>query len=491
MPRQPLAFASIAVPSLPNKPRPVGLTSILDKGLGPGAVLDLTRIAGDWIDVAKLGWGTSRLAPTDALLEKIDHYRAVDVAVSTGGTFLEVAVAQGRVDAFLSEARHLGFAIVEISNGVHPMSVEEKLELIRRVQDTGFRAWSEVGKKDPEEDARISVDARLEMIERELAAGAERVILEGRESGTVGIYDKQGRPAEELLHRIQERFPADRIVYEAPQKSQQLWLMREFGPLVNMANIPAEDAISVATLRLGLRGDTLADVHLSGVDVHLELGVNGALAAQKRGGVVVVIDALRASATIVTALASGMAAVRPVATPDECRGEVTAGERGGKKIAQAMHGNSPTELLRHDYRGKTLTLTTTNAIECILTARSPATTVLVGTTLNAAAVARHALALAKAAGAPITLLMAGRNNREAPEDELGAALILDEIGPAGRFRGSRPHASSAIETTFLASDSGRNLLSLGYAEDVQFCAQRDIYRVVPVLRGDRIVAEEL
>src|SRR5687767_7883181 len=104
--------------------------------------------------------------------------------------------------------------MVEVSNGVHPMSEEEKLGLIGQARRAGFRVWSEVGKKDPDEDARIGIDERCAAIARELDAGADKVILEARESGTVGIYDRSGKPAVEMIQRIVERFGTDRLVFE-------------------------------------------------------------------------------------------------------------------------------------------------------------------------------------------------------------------------------------------------------------------------------------
>ena len=474
-------FDCIQFPPLPDKPRERGMTSILDKGLGVSGVRDLLAVAGEWIDVVKLGWATARLTDGQALRDKVACYRQQGVKVCTGGTFLEVAVAQDRVSAFLDSAHALGIEMVEVSNGIHPMSDDTKAELIRTAVAAGFTVWSEVGKKDPEEDAALTIGDRIRAVERELEAGSQKVVLEARESGTVGIYDRDGQPAIELLERIVERVGVDRLVFEAPQKRQQVWMIQRFGATVNLGNVAAADAIPLATLRTGLRGDTFADVHLRGIDVYLELGVNGALTARERGGIVVLIDALRFSATAVAALASGMASVKPVSSPSECVGEVTAGERGGKKLATVMHANSPREIAARGYVGKQLVITTTNGVEMLLTAAGPDNTVLVGTTLNARAVARAAVRLAGQRGGPITLLAAGRNNQPAIEDTLAASEILHAMEGV-RLHGARPRQSAALESEFFASDSGRNLVGLGYSEDVRFCARKDIYDLVPHLR---------
>jgi phosphosulfolactate synthase (CoM biosynthesis protein A)/phosphosulfolactate phosphohydrolase-like enzyme len=479
-------FEPISFPALPAKPRRSALTSVLDKGLGAGAAADLAAAAGEWIDVVKLGWASARLTAAEALRAKVAAYQAAGIRVCTGGTFLEVALAQGRVDAFLASARGLGCDMVEVSNGVHPMSDADKLALVRTARAAGFTVWSEVGKKDPEEDARLTIDERIGAVERELEAGADKVVLEARESGTVGIYDKSGKPATELIDRIAERCGFDRLIFEAPLKAQQVWMIRHFGPLVNLGNVAPDEAIPLATLRTGLRGDTFADFQLAGIDVFVELGINGALQARERGGVVVVIDALRASATIVAALAAGMASVKVVATPAECVGEITAGERGGKKLAHCKHGNSPLEILRERYTGKQLVLTSTNCAEVLLTAAGPRTKILVGTTLNAAAVAAAAVRLAGAGGGPITLLQAGRNNQDAIEDALAAGAIFHAMRGV-RLHAPAPPTSTALESEFFHGDSGQNLAALGYAEDVRYCARLDEHAVVPVLQDGLLV----
>ena len=365
------------------------------------------------------------------------------------------------------------------------MSEKDKLGLIARARSAGFIVWSEVGKKDPDEDARIGIDDRVAAITRELEAGVDKVILEARESGTVGIYDRAGAPAVEMIQRIVERVGAERLVFEAPRKEQQLWMVRVLGPEVNLGNVAPDEALGLATLRTGLRADTFREMHLQGLEIFLGQGVHGALEARERGGVIVMIDALRASSTMIAALEMGMAAVKPVASPEECTGEVTAGERGGRKLPNCRHNNSPVELMRQSYAGKTLVLTSTNGIECLLSAAGPASIVLVGSTINRRAVAGAAGRLARKRGVPITLLMAGRNNQYAVEDALAAGEIARAL-PEARVHGELPTAAG-LEADFSASDSGRNLIALGYADDVRYCAQLDRCKVVPVLMKGQLV----
>lgn len=479
-------FEAIDYPRLAPKPRATGLTSVIDRGMGPGEAADCVEVAAEWIDIVKLGWATARLTPGAALLRKVDAYRAAGIEVCSGGTFLEIAFAQDRVQEFLQGARDAGFSMIEVSNGVHPMSEAEKLALIERARAAGFAVWSEVGRKDADEDARIGIDERCAAIARELEAGADKVILEARESGTVGIYDGAGAPAAEMIQRIVEQVGKERLVFEAPRKEQQLWMIRTLGPAVNLGNVVPQEALSLATLRTGLRGDTFGEMHLCGLDVYLGLGARGAEEARARGGVIVMIDALRASATIIAALDMGMAAVRPVASAEECVGEVTAGERGGRKLPHCRHNNSPTELRRHGYAEKTLVFTSNNGVGCLLGAAAPGNIVLVGSTLNRSAVARAAAQLARRRGLPITLLMAGRRDQFALEDALAAGEIARAL-PGARLHGELP-LSAALEADFCASDSGRNLIALGYTDDVRFCAQLDRSDVVPILVEGRLVA---
>jgi phosphosulfolactate phosphohydrolase-like enzyme len=227
------------------------------------------------------------------------------------------------------------------------------------------------------------------------------------------------------------------------------------------------------------------------VRVRIELGAEGGRAAARRGDVVVVVDTLRASSTIVAALASGMRAVVPTTSLERFLSAdgVSAGERRGEKLAGFDHGNSPTEILRQSYRGKTLYLTTSNGTECIAAAAGGAEAVVIGCLLNARAVAGIAYRRASGAGRDLTLLAAGRQGGEAIEDTLSAAEIWRCL-PGCPLEGAVPPCpSSDLLADLLASPAGRHLLRLGYREDVELCARKDLYDVVPVYRGGELVAD--
>jgi len=246
----------LTLPERSPKPRQKGLTHVLDKGLGPAQTDDLIAVAAPYIDIVKLGWGTSYI--TAHLKEKIDRYQARGIPVCFGGTLLEVVIRQGVVDEYVRSLRELGITHIEVSDGTITMAEDDKLDLLRRLA-RDFTVLSEVGSKD---DAVVIPPYRwVELIKRELDAGAWKVITEGRETGTVGVYQSSGQVKEGLIDEIIKAIDADLLLFEAPAKKQQAWFIQKFGSDVNLGNIPPEDVISCETLRLGIRGDTLLTFH--------------------------------------------------------------------------------------------------------------------------------------------------------------------------------------------------------------------------------------
>lgn len=225
--------------------------------------------------------------------------------------------------------------------------------------------------------------------------------------------------------------------------------------------------------------------------VRLAWGLTGAGAASRRGDVTVVIDCLRASSTVVVALASGMRAVIPTISLEPARdpGMVSAGERGGRKLPGFDHGNSPCELRSKEYHGRTLWLSTSNGTPCIHEAAAGAAAVLIGCLLNATAVARGAAAIARAEGRDITLLAAGRNGGYAAEDAFGAHAIARRIGVevVGEHEGLELVRGTDALEVFEDSASGRRLLDLGYRDDIVLCATEDLHDLTPVYQQRQIV----
>lgn len=244
------------LPARPAKPRETGLTHVIDIGLAPSAAESLMQIAAQHIDLIRLGFGSAYV--TGALQEKVDLYQAHGVPVALGGTLTELAWLQQRVDGLRTWLKELGVTHVEVSSGSVPIPPEEKAELIAELA-RDFTVYAEVGEKDP---AAIMAPYRwLELIEQALEAGASKVVCEGRASGDAGLYRPDGEARTGLITEIVHQVDFHRLVFEAPQRHQQVWFIEHLGPDVNLGNIRPDDVIPLETLRLGLRADTLHLFH--------------------------------------------------------------------------------------------------------------------------------------------------------------------------------------------------------------------------------------
>ena len=228
------------------------LTCAIDRGLGVRAAKDLVETASTFISLVKLGWGTGWI--TWNLDDKLTIYHQVDIPVCFGGTLFEWAIHRGNMHPLLCLMHDQKIAVFEVSDGTISMTQEEKCAHITRLAEH-FIVFSEVGTK--ELGVQFDVGWWIESIQAELEAGATKVILEGRESGTVGVYDDEGRVDASLIERITRDVPHENLIFEAPQKEQQVWFIKHFGPDVNLGNVATDDVIPLETLRQGLRADTL------------------------------------------------------------------------------------------------------------------------------------------------------------------------------------------------------------------------------------------
>lgn len=233
-----------------------GLTHVIDKGLGPRAWEDVLEVAGDHISIVKLGWGTA------AVTQNLERKLAVlsEKPVVIGGTFFEVVYAKDRLDDYKSWLNGLGITHVEISDGTVDIPRERKLELIADFA-RDFTVLSEVGSKDS--SVEYTAAEWVQWLNEELAAGAWKVITEAREGGTAGIFDSSGGMRTELIGEIGLEVGPANVIFEAPSKAAQVWFITQFGPSVNLGNIPPDEVIALETLRLGLRGDTLKQILLA------------------------------------------------------------------------------------------------------------------------------------------------------------------------------------------------------------------------------------
>jgi phosphosulfolactate synthase len=235
-----------------SKPRTKGITHIFDKGLPLTAIEGLYEVAGDYIDVVKLGWGSSYI--TCNLDEKIALYRSLETPVVCGGTLFEASYTLNKLDGYKSWMSSKGLTHVEISDGTIDLPRERKLELIADFA-RDFTVLSEVGSKDAE--VIFAPYEWVMWIKEELEAGSWKVITEGREGGTAGIFRPSGEMREGLVEEIVHEVSIDDLIFEAPLKAAQSWIISHYGREVNLGNIPPEEALGLEALRLGLRSDTL------------------------------------------------------------------------------------------------------------------------------------------------------------------------------------------------------------------------------------------
>ena len=243
----------LQLPVRSAKPRQQGITHVLDRGLSVIEVDGLIEVAGESVDLVKLGWGTA--LATGNLERKLERYRDHGIPVVLGGSLTELAIAQDQLERLIEWAKSLGLRYFEISDGTIALPHERKLELIERLA-RDFTILSEVGSKD-DTGAITPPYLWVQQMRAELEAGAWKVIAEGRESGTAGIFRPTGEVREGLIGEIVHDIDPGRIMFDAPNKHQQVWFVRRFGPNVNLSNIAPADVLALETLRLGLRSDTL------------------------------------------------------------------------------------------------------------------------------------------------------------------------------------------------------------------------------------------
>ncbi|HEY4996653.1 MAG TPA: phosphosulfolactate synthase [Solirubrobacteraceae bacterium] len=249
------------IPARSAKPREHGITHVIDRGLSVAEVDGLLEVAGEAVDIVKLGWGTAVV--TGNLAPKLARYAARGIPVVLGGTLTEIAIRQGRIDGLIAWLRELGLRHVEISDGTITLDAEVKRGLIEKLARE-FVVLAEVGSKDA--DFIMAPYIWVEQIERDLQAGAWKVIAEARESGTAGIYRANGEVRTGLIDEIAHAIDPERLIFDAPLQQQQVWLLKRFGTECNVGNIAPDDVLSLETLRLGLRSDTVERFALGGED---------------------------------------------------------------------------------------------------------------------------------------------------------------------------------------------------------------------------------
>ncbi|MFD1257164.1 phosphosulfolactate synthase [Mucilaginibacter terrae] len=244
-------YALSQIPQRTPKPRISGITMVMDKGLSLRQVEDFLEVAGTYTDIVKLGWATSYVTPN--LKDKLKLYREAGIAVYFGGTLFEAFIIRNQYDDYCRMLDTFQLEYAEVSDGSITIEHDVKCEYIRKLSQQ-VTVISEVGSKDVQ---KIFAPYKwIQLMKAEMEAGSWKVIAEARESGNVGIYRDSGEVRQGLVDEILTQIPADDIIWEAPQKAQQVWFIKLLGSNVNLGNIAPADMIPLETLRLGLRSDT-------------------------------------------------------------------------------------------------------------------------------------------------------------------------------------------------------------------------------------------
>jgi phosphosulfolactate synthase (EC 4.4.1.19) len=239
------------IPFRTQKHRVEGLTMVMDKGMSTQEVSNFLSIAHPYVDIVKLGFGTAIVTPN--LKEKLDVYASYNIPVYFGGTLFEAFLVRNLFDEYLSFIQQFGLKYVEVSDGSITIPHNEKCGYIEKLAKN-VTVLSEVGSKDA---AHIIPPYKwIELMRAELEAGSTYVIAEAREAGNVGIYRSSGEVREGLVQEILTQIPKEKIIWEAPQKSQQVYFLEIGGCNVNLGNIAPQEVIPLESMRIGLRGDS-------------------------------------------------------------------------------------------------------------------------------------------------------------------------------------------------------------------------------------------
>lgn len=239
------------IPERTEKPREKGFTMVMDKGLSVREAEDLIETCGNFIDIIKLGWATSFV--TQTLERKLDFYRSAGIPVYFGGTLFEAFVIRNQFEDYRRILDKYKLQHAEVSDGSITLAHDKKCEYIATLKEQ-VTVLSEVGSKDAAEI--IPPYQWIELMQKELDAGAWKVIGEAREGGNVGLFRSTGEVRSGLVQEILTKIPMEKILWEAPQKEQQVWFIKLCGANVNLGNIAPNEVIPLETIRLGLRGDT-------------------------------------------------------------------------------------------------------------------------------------------------------------------------------------------------------------------------------------------
>lgn len=239
------------IPVRTSKPRETGYTMAMDKGLSLREAEDFVSVCSNYVDIIKLGWATSYVTPN--LKEKIKIYHDAGIPTYFGGTLFEAFLVREQFDDYRRVLDKYNMSFAEVSDGSIELEHQKKCEYIRKLSEQ-VTVLSEVGSKDAEKI--IPPYKWIKLMQEELDAGSWKVIGEAREGGNVGLFRSTGEVRSGLVEEILTKIPFEKIIWEAPQKEQQVWFIKLLGTNVNLGNIAPNEIIPLETIRLGLRGDT-------------------------------------------------------------------------------------------------------------------------------------------------------------------------------------------------------------------------------------------
>jgi phosphosulfolactate synthase len=248
---------SLSLPERTAKPRTSGLSNLVDNGYGLAELQDKLSWCHDYVDIIKFGWASGYISAN--LVEKVALSKRYDVRPCPGGMMFELCYHQNKIEDYAAWLDDKGFDLVEVSNGSLAIPETEKRKMIEYFASRGFTVLSEVGSKDitvvtPPEDW-------VEYVRADMQAGAWKVILEGRADASAGIYHADGSLHEDIIEHVLNNVASEDLIFEAPHKRQMAWFITRIGSNVNIGNVPLGEVLNLETLRLGLRGDTVAHLH--------------------------------------------------------------------------------------------------------------------------------------------------------------------------------------------------------------------------------------
>lgn len=247
-----MKFSLKQMPERTHAPRTYGLNMVMDKGMGTTEVQNFLSVAKPYTDIIKLGFGTPYVSGN--LNEKLSIYKENNIPVYFGGTLFEAFLVRNQMDDYISAAKEYGITYVEVSDGSVSIAHTDKCKIIERLVKEGFTVLSEVGSKDA---SHVMAPYKwIEQMTAELNAGSSYVIAEAREAGNIGIYRGTGEVREGLVDEILTKIPQEKIIWEAPQKAQQLYFIQLLGCNANLGNIAPNEVIPLEAMRIGLRSDT-------------------------------------------------------------------------------------------------------------------------------------------------------------------------------------------------------------------------------------------